>query len=239
MEGTWAISFCCHAAEAGVWKVDLPSHSPSHTAQGWLSLFRAAQAQWAAGAQGTDLGQPKFCWLVAGKTQGKTLFTKRDVFLGVLPFQALLCTNNYARFMIHWWLLHTHTAADTSPCRLKGTPRTRRWSLLPLALTHTQTKHYQPGGQLHSSSSGFPWMWECLSNKFMWLFLQTQDSFSLKCANDTAPSSLIWHLHGTMDSQLSPALTEIASRVSYKFPLKASGMFSLASRRARMAFVLF
>lgn len=82
-------------------------------------------------------------------------------------------------------------------------------------------------------------MCECLSNKLTGLFLQNQGSFSLKCANDMVPRSLILHLHGTMDSQLSPTLTETASWAACKLPLKASGMFSLVSRRARVAFVLF
>lgn len=49
----------------------------------------------------------------------------------------------------------------------------------------------------------------------------------------------ILHLHGTRDSQLSSALTEIASWVFCKFPLKANGILPLASRRVGMAFVLF
>lgn len=122
---------------------------------GPVPLFRAAQAQWAAGAQGTALGQPNFCWLAAGKAQGNTLFKKRDVLLGVLSFQSLLCTSNLD-FEIYWWSLHIQTAADTSPCSLKGIPRTRRWSLLPHALTSTQTKQHQAGGAT-SFSGLFGW----------------------------------------------------------------------------------
>lgn len=153
----------------------LPTCFPSHTVQCWVSLFRAAQ--------GTILGQPNFCCLVEGKAQGKTLFKKEMSSLEFFHFNLCFAQASILDFEIYWWFLHIQTAADTSPSRLKGTPRTRRWSLLPHALIHTQTKQYQAGVQLHTSFSGlFLWMTgKCPSNTFMGLFLQNQDSFSEMC----------------------------------------------------------
>lgn len=125
-------------------------------AQCWVLFFRPAQAQWAVGAQGTR--QPNFCWLVAGKAQGKTLFKKRNVFLGVLPFQALFFTRKYSRL---YDLLVIVTHSNSS------------WHFTLQTEANTQDKKviiHSPCSNTHSNKT-LP-SWRAVAHFFPWtLFL--------------------------------------------------------------------
>lgn len=91
---------------------------------------------------GNNSGAAKFLLACGGESPGENALKREMSFLEFFHFNLCFTQTSILEFEIYWWLLYIQTAADISPSRLKGTPRTRRWSLLPHALIHTQTKQY-------------------------------------------------------------------------------------------------
>lgn len=232
MERTREISFSCHAADVGLWKVYLSTCFSLHASHSndEVSLLGSPLHLFSGTVSGrctknSCLRSPSSAvsWWRSPWENSKD----RYLLLQVSAFQSVFCpsltqdTFSFSSLLqifrdlfviiIHWTScchLTFQIEGNTRFCTMgrEGGP----------SLPKLQYKLRTPGRNADTLHVFFWMMCKCLSNRFMRLFLQTQSSFSLKYANDTAPRHTEVHIASVISKDPSSSSKRVSVYLLHK-----------------------